>query len=138
MLNSMSLMINQLMRSVMEKTIKTVGDEFFKDMANIVRPPNSDNPLTNSQCELLSDWCKARQEHSKKDKAAREALKLVKSMEPEIRKVITRAGKTVSNGEWTVSYTNKNVKGYIVEARKQRSYNIVKVNVDYVDVHKGK
>ena len=122
----------------MKKTIKTVGDNFLDEMANIVRPPSSDNPLTNSQCELLSDWCKARQEHSKKDKAAREALKLVKSMEPEIRKVITRAGEPVSNGEWTVSYTNRNVSGYTVKSRKQRSYNIVKVNVDYADVHKGK
>jgi hypothetical protein len=122
----------------MEKTIKTVGDEFFKDMANIVRPPSSDNPLTNSQCEMLSDWCKAKQDHSKKSKAARQAYDLVKSMEPEIRKVITRAGKTVTNGEYIVSYTNKNVKGYIVEARTQRSYNIVKADVDYADVSKGK
>ena len=120
------------------KTIKTVGDNFLGEMADIVRPPSSDNPLTNSQCVLLSDWCKARQEHSKKSKAARQAYDLVKSMEPEIRKVITRAGKTVSNGEYVVSYKNTNVNGYTVEARKQRSYNIVKVKVDYADVHKGK
>ena len=122
----------------MKKTIKTVGDKFLGEMADIVRPPSSDDPLTNSQCELLSAWCKAKQDHSKKSKVARQAYDLVKSMEPEIRKVITRAGKTVTNGEYIVSYTNKNVKGYIVEARKQRSYNIVKVNVDYADVHKGK
>ena len=122
----------------MKKTIKTVGDNFLEEMANIVRPPSSDNPLTNSQCELLSDWCKAKQDHSEKDKAARQAYKLVKSMEPEIRKIITRAGKTVSNGEYIVSYKNTNVSGYTVKSRKQRSYNIVKVNVDYADVSKGK
>ena len=122
----------------MEKTIKTVGDKFLGEMADIVRPPSSDNPLTNSQCELLSDWCKAKQDHSKKSKAARQAYDLVKSMEPEIKKVITRAGKTVSNGEYIVSYTNKNVKGYFVKDRKQRSYNIVKVDVDPADAMNGK
>ena len=93
--------------------------------------------LSNSESELLSAWCEAKKKLSKQSKSARETENQLKAMDKELRKIVRKSGKTVSNGEWNVSYENKPKRGYTVPATTYRKYDINKVALDYANVSKG-
>jgi len=91
--------------------------------------------LSNSECELLSAWCEAKKKLSKQSKRARDTENQLKAMDKALRKIVRRSGKTVSNGEWNVSYENKPKREYTVPASTYRKYDINKVS--YADVSQG-
>ena len=93
--------------------------------------------LTNSECELLSAWCEAKQKLNRQNRAKYQTEKQLKEMDKALRKIVRRQGKTVSNGEWSVSYENYKAKGYTVLDSTRRKYSINKVALDYANVSKG-
>ena len=108
MLNSMSLMINQLMRSVMEKTIKTVGDEFFKDMANIVRPLGGIDMLhIDSEVTLVDQAIDAYKKNA-------EAENVLKTLKASLRMIyIETESKELQGTKQSIKVRDKNNEAYI-------------------------
>ena len=92
----------------MEKTIKTVGDEFFKDMANIVRPLGGIDMLhIDSEVTLVDKAIDAYKKNA-------EAENVLKTLKASLRMIyIETESKELQGTKQSIKVSDKNNEAYI-------------------------
>ena len=81
--------------------------------------------LSNSESNLLTLWCKARNKLREQSREARATQKQITDMDKKLRRIVSKANTPISNGEWKVSYENKEYPAYAVGVKWRRLYTVV-------------